>query len=137
MTVLHPGGRGLHRIMVALKLQQCQCNLKKILLRRLVFPVRFGPSEPPPPGGLDFEGGGVQRVGKVYGTVPQMCILQLCDCTHKRPQGFRTQNLLQFENDCSLSMALSCNSAPVRLCITTAPRFVHAPFQHPGLSMHQ
>ena len=45
------GGGGLHHTMVPLKLQQFLYNLKKIFLWRIVFPVLFGPSDPPPRGG--------------------------------------------------------------------------------------
>ena len=55
------GGGGSRHAMVALKLQWFQYNPEKILLRRLVFPMLFGPiySSPTPGGG----GGGLQRGG--------------------------------------------------------------------------
>ena len=56
MTV-PPLGRGeLHHTMIALKLQQFQCTLKKSFLRRLVFPRLFGPSDGYPPPGLNWSG---------------------------------------------------------------------------------
>ena len=52
------GGRELHHIMVALKLQQPQYNLKKNFLQHLVFPLLFGPSDDPGGGGIAVGGGG-------------------------------------------------------------------------------
>ena len=46
-----------HMRMVALKLQQFQCNPKKNFLRRLAFPMLFCQS-PPPHGGGIAKGGG-------------------------------------------------------------------------------
>ena len=51
------GGGGLHHTIVALNLQQLQCNLKKIFLWRLVFPMLFCQSDGPPSVGGIARGG--------------------------------------------------------------------------------
>ena len=53
-----PLGGGLHHTMVALNLQQFQCNRKTIFLRRLVLPILLGPSDRPSPMGVAGGAGG-------------------------------------------------------------------------------
>ena len=64
-SVVTPAPPPLHYTMIALKLQQFQYNRKKCFLRRLLFPMLFGPSDgPPPKGGGNCKWGEISKGGR-------------------------------------------------------------------------